>query len=626
MEPGHWILQANPTHYDIDAALRHLNSIWWRSPQYTGEIQVGDVVVLWRSGKESGIVGIGRVLAPPQAHGMAPEERPFVLHDDEAPDSTTRVQISIRATPYITKERVKSIPELSDHAIVRAPMGTVFPLSTSEWSALAPHVGTPPALDEQVLREALPPAFSLEQRAKGVMPMPGGYDGYLASTRRICAIIDELRPTSAELSARISDEFGVGVKGARNRESFLRKVGIIRVDGGLVHVTEWTRRWLESSDDDVLVALLHSRCRFIGEMLFETRTPRSVDDLLAIVSVRYGLKWDTNTQINNRRGWLQSAGHLTVDGDGMISVTDAGRALLARLDLQRPDEGTGASVPKPLPSPAAPTESPATPAATQVPAPEALALEIESSSTDSGDPNRFERAVRDAFAFLGFEAEWLGGSGQTDVLLDAPLGKESSFSVTVDAKTTAKGSLGDQQVDWQTLDDHRELHKADYCALVAPNPSTGRLAERAQNHHVAVLSARQLAGLVRQHARVPLVLSEYRALFTTGGMVDTTDLDEIADDGDRLVRLAAALCQTLNDDCMTFGPLRARDLWMTLARSEIGEGSSEEEIQTLLDALGSPLVRAIDGSATDGYVLATSPKVTQMRLRLLGEIVADDGQ
>jgi len=624
MEPGHWIFQANPTHYDIDAALKHLESIWWRSPQYTGEIQVGDVVVLWRSGKESGIVGIGRVLAPPQAHGMEFEERPFVLHDDEAPDSTTRVHISVRATPHIPKERVKSIPELSDHAIIRAPMGTVFPLSTSEWSALAPHVGAPPTLDEQVLREALPPAFSVEQRAKGVMPMPGGYDGYLQSTRRICAIIDELRPTSAELSARISDEFGVGVKGARNRESFLRKVGIIRVDGGLVHVTEWTRRWLESSDDDVLVALLHSRCRFIGEMLHETRTPRSVDELLAIVFVRYGLKWDTNTQINNRRGWLQSAGHITVDGDGMISVTDAGRALVARLDLQRPDEAVGSSEPRPAPPSASAVEAPA--AAIEVSAPEALALEIEASSTDSGDPDRFERAVRDAFAFLGFEAEWLGGSGRTDVLLDAPLGKEASFSVSVDAKTTAKGSLGDQQVDWQTLDDHRKLHKADYCALVAPNPSTGRLTERAQNHQVAVLSAKQLAGLVRQHARVPLVLSEYRALFATGGMVDTTDLDEIADDGDRLVRLAAVLCQTLNDDCMTFGPLRARDLWMTVARSEIGEGSSEEEIQILLDALGSPLVRAVDGSATDGYVLATSPKVTQMRLRLLGEAMAGQAQ
>jgi len=41
-----WFFQANPAQYDIDAALAVVDRIWWRVPQHTGEIQVGDIAVL----------------------------------------------------------------------------------------------------------------------------------------------------------------------------------------------------------------------------------------------------------------------------------------------------------------------------------------------------------------------------------------------------------------------------------------------------------------------------------------------------------------------------------------------------------------------------------------------------
>ena len=61
-----WIFQANPSIYDIDGALAEVSEIWWRVPQYTGEVHVGDAIVLWRSGAQAGIVGVGRVVVEPQ--------------------------------------------------------------------------------------------------------------------------------------------------------------------------------------------------------------------------------------------------------------------------------------------------------------------------------------------------------------------------------------------------------------------------------------------------------------------------------------------------------------------------------------------------------------------------------
>jgi hypothetical protein len=104
--------------------------------------------------------------------------------------------------------------------------------------------------------------------------------------------------------------------------------------------------------------------------------------------------------------------------------------------------------------------------------------ELVGSSTDSGDPDRFERAVRDAFTFLGFEASWLGGAGRTDVLVDAPLGRDDQYRVIVDCKASGSGAVTDQQIDWMTLTEHRQMHDAHYVAVVAPRPSGRRLLAR----------------------------------------------------------------------------------------------------------------------------------------------------
>ena len=89
--------------------------------------------------------------------------------------------------------------------------------------------------------------------------------------------------------------------------------------------------------------------------------------------------------------------------------------------------------------------------------------------------------------------------------------------IAVDAKTTASGSLGDNQVDWETLKEHRKNHGAKYSLLVAPDPTGKRLMDRARKSSVGVLSAEQLAYLCRGHARAPLSLVDYEQLFAIPG-------------------------------------------------------------------------------------------------------------
>jgi len=71
------------------------------------------------------------------------------------------------------------------------------------------------------------------------------------------------------------------------------------------------------------------------------------------------------------------------------------------------------------------------------------------------------------------------------------------------------------------------------------------------------MSADQLIGICRQHARSPLSLDDYRELFRTGGAVETGGVDERAGEIDQLVSLAARLCDTIRTSSETFGQLSA---------------------------------------------------------------------
>ena len=432
--------------------------------------------------------------------------------------------------------------------------------------------------------------------------------------------MEESTPSLEELVPWLCEEFSVSETSSRTRLGSLRSGGLIGDRNGIVFVHERVHDWLQSGEDSIPIGVIHSRIRFVGELLNELREPRSGDDLRELAAT-YGLNWERLTQIDNRRGWLESAG--LIEGTNQrMSLTEAGRTLLDQLDVYEPDDGRAIESSPPVVRRSVAYDQPKYPLPTEQPSD--VEAELLASSTDSGNSVRFERAVRDAFAFLGFVAEHLGGSGKTDVLLTAPLGSRDTYRAAVDAKTTASGSLGENQVDWITLQEHRAKHRADYSLLVAPNPAGKRLMERARQCAVAVLSAEQLAELCRRHRDAPISLVDYRHLFDGVGEVDLTTVDERVEHVVRLRRLATALCRQLPEKTDRFGRMSARDVQLLLG--EEAEGISEGEIQGLLDVLSHPLIGAVYRFDDDetyeakvGYVLATSREACQRLINTLAD-------
>lgn len=469
-----------------------------------------------------------------------------------------------------------------------------------------------------------------EKRLKSIDPMPGGVTNYLESLRWIAHQVREEPIAREALAARMMHQYSINGENARLVVGFLTRVGFLRVDSDSCSLPEAMQSWLRDGDAVPLMVMLHHKVRLIGEMLEAVGAPMKISEFHRWANDRYRTGWKSTMQIAIRVAWLRSAGLMRRE-NLHLHRTDAGSAFLDLVVIEPPLDGT--DVPHQIASPASLTSGrEELQRADSLPNPESaeqsgpvdeLVDQIISASTDSSNPTEFELAVRDAFGFLGFDAEHLGGSGLTDVLLTAQLGRDASYRVAVDAKTSGSGTLTDGHVNWITLVEHRKKHGADFSIVIGPNPSGGRLIQRAEEQDVAILSAEELADLCSSHSAQPLPLAAYRSLFESGGWADPSGVKHRSDEANRVVALAKRLLDAIGEDAERFGPVIARDLHRGLAREDGNIVATEDEIQGLLDTLASPLVGAIQGDSDFGYVLACSPTVTAERLRILGEALSD---
>jgi hypothetical protein len=242
--------------------------------------------------------------------------------------------------------------------------------------------------------------------------------------------------------------------------------------------------------------------------------------------------------------------------------------------------------------------------------PESLVQELQGAAIDSKDPNRLERAVAEAFRFLGFSVEWIGGAGRTDVLLRAPLGIRR-YGVVVDAKSTARSKVTDGQVDWLSIRTHREQERAQYACLVGLDFAGGQLLTRAVEFEVALLTIGELGEVVALHGETPLTLAEIRPIFLASPAAkDALPQVRAAARERRRKRLLIVRLLTHIDNFNQAQPDIVLAKPETLLASILGErnpdllGTTLEDVRralSLLETIGA--ISAING---EGYVSDTS--------------------
>ncbi|MBB6452770.1 putative transcriptional regulator [Salirhabdus euzebyi] len=338
---------------------------------------------------------------------------------------------------------------------------------------------------------------------------------------------------------------------------------------------------------------IHNKYSFTFEILFELLEKDLDSKQLAVISkVSYGFPSENKSEINKRLTILRNARLIQEFGINAYCLTERGKAFcdkLKQFGYQKIDQNKNE------------TEISDNQINTDL---DEYLNEIRLSSRDSSDPDRFEKALREGFSLLGFKAEWLGGSGKTDILLQAPTAPRYAYSVAIDAKSTYSGCVTEGQINFDTLTDHKLKHKANFSVVVGHEFQGERLIDRAEKHKVTLIDIERLETLIRWHEEVPLKSDAYKKIFMQQGIVD---LEVIKEDRNKVIRegkLLKAIMQCLSNesnDPVTEGIIQPREIYHLLKHHEKFEPAPTlEEIKFMLEFLSSPLIACVS-STKEGY-------------------------
>lgn len=413
-----------------------------------------------------------------------------------------------------------------------------------------------------------------------------------------------------EILNYFTSEYGLSESSVSSMLKSLSSWGLIDRKTDLIFVlTDIGRVWMESPALLYLLVMFHLRSLFVFDILSLLREESlSVKELAVRAKVSYGFERENSAEIRNRLAILRKSGLIRTISADRYTITNRGCLLIDTygeiLNITKHDEKK--------------QEILATSTAVNI------LTDLRLASKDSFNPDKFEKIASDYFKAIGFESEWIGGSGNTDVLIKSGGSQLNSYIVTVDAKSTSSSSVTDSLVDFDTLKEHKKKHKADYIAIVGCAFDSERLIKRAQEHGVVLLDLNTLEELYNIQLKTPLKLSSYRKIFEQSGKADLSVLTDEINALDSSAVLIHQIMECLikeSVDPVTKGMLTVRDLYLAL-RSKLDMTIKVEDIEQTLFLLSSPLIACVEKNKEYYYAIGTLND-TSRALRFLSDSCAE---
>lgn len=164
-----------------------------------------------------------------------------------------------------------------------------------------------------------------------------------------------------------------------------------------------------------------------------------------------------------------------------------------------------------------------------------LAKLLRDSEHRSDKPKLLEVAVADALRYLGFDVNYISGSGEpegtakafpmptkvapTDTNEHPPL-----YTFTFDAKSSKHDNAKTGNVGLDGVNEHRNRYNAEYALVVAPGFSDGALNQRCEELNITPMIAKDLGRLLEYTAEFGAIgLDKLREIFTFKNPVKVTE-------------------------------------------------------------------------------------------------------
>ena len=421
------------------------------------------------------------------------------------------------------------------------------------------------------------------KKYRGLWPLPGGTRHYVDTLNSLLEYVKKRNPSEEEFVQWFLDKFP-RVRSERtihNYISLVKKLDLIKKDGRKYKLAETAEEYFKDLSSAKLFHVLDDKVMGMYDLLdILSQGPSSKDDLHKKLCNRLGVVWESTAQVQWRLYWLTNLG-LMRKKRRTFELTESGEEIVRTTKEVSPMEVEKKKVEHVVKEEKLP-----------------ICVSLQEAQYDSSHPERYEKLVAEAFEYLGFKTEHIGGPGDTDVLLHASLGKES-YQVVVDSKTSSRKIISDAQITWPTLKDHKGKHHAKYVVIVGPDFAGGNLEKRAKDYSVTLIKTEDLNGILEIHSKFPFSLLDLEVLFSRHGSLKEEVKDRLREKAQRYQRLVNLIPKIFSEirsrQELVEAPLNATGLYFILK-----EEYSLDEIRKVIDFLSSDLIGAL--RSEDGEV------------------------
>lgn len=419
-----------------------------------------------------------------------------------------------------------------------------------------------------------------------------------------------------DLLGFIARRFGLKRSSVESMLPFMRAGGFVQeIRRGVFAATPAARAWLSSGSDLDFIRILHAHMRFIGELVLVAEENSSRVDVYA-AGAAFGLNKE---KIRWLIAFLIEAELLIDTSWSSIQSTPLGRRFVQSLPLA--PTPTSSEVVAATASPAAVESLSAEPLKLEAESVRAIASRLTRTANDPSAEGRasgvaFEMALEQAFTRLGFRAQRIGGSGNTDVLVQWYDDDLRLRSAIVDGKSTSSGHVAHGSVSDLAIATHQDKHSAEYVAIVAPAFSGDTIRDMAAKKGWVLVTAAEIGEVVEAADTVGLRPAEAAVLFETPDGLSR--LADIIESRRRELDLVSLVVARLADESENDEAVSARDISLIERRSELSP-TIDELISTVgtLATLDPNLLRIVSAAADpqhETYLLGdVRPAVARLR-------------
>lgn len=422
--------------------------------------------------------------------------------------------------------------------------------------------------------------------------------------------------TKTDLFGFITNKFKLRLSSVESMLPFLKASGLLAEVGRNIYIaTPAAKAWLETGSDLDFIRILHANMQFVGEMIKAAECDTARNDIYAQAKL-YGLNAEKARWI---AGFLLEAGLLEEPQYLHLKASNTGKRFIADLPLaeanrEAPEQKNISDEMKVV--------------VNQFPSKlEEVCNRLHSTSIDPGAEGKglgvaFEEAIADIFCFMGFKAERIGGSGDTDVVVKWKDEDDKYIIAIIDGKSKSGGRVSHSDISDIAIDTHKEKNNADYVAIVGPEFSDGTIRTHARKKGFSLITESQLIEIARASNELGLNLQEIALAFQVPDGL--SQLEEIISTKKRELDIISEVVAKFLDEQELLDGLSPRDLFLLLRNSN--ESPSLDELINVFETLSREeigILQKVDekGSPENVRYILRGVEKTINRLRALASAI-----